>query len=88
MYVHFPHCGNISFLAHMGIFKLFQQPQKRRESMSTLKKVLAEKIGIVLSDLELQEKMSRASRKKAEKEFDIKHIVKQYIELYNKYDKK
>ena len=51
-------------------------------------KVLAEKIGIVLSDLELQEKMSRASRKKAEKEFDIKHIVKQYIELYNKYDKK
>ncbi len=44
--------------------------------------ILAQKIDEILSDNQLYEKMSQKSREKAINEFDIKHIVEQYMEIY------
>ncbi|GAB6888640.1 hypothetical protein JCM13304A_21390 [Desulfothermus okinawensis JCM 13304] len=44
---------------------------------------LANKIKILLTNSNLREKFGKYSREKAVKEFDIKIIVKQYLELYD-----
>lgn len=49
-------------------------------------KILAEKIEFIISNPELQESMSKASRKKAEIDFDITKIVKQYLEMYKEFN--
>ncbi|MDR1975631.1 MAG: glycosyltransferase family 4 protein [Campylobacteraceae bacterium] len=45
---------------------------------------LADKIEILVNDKELMDKMGQKSRKKALKEFELKKVVKQYLELYEK----
>jgi len=45
--------------------------------------VLSEKINLLLHDKALREKFSQHGRDKALNEFDVRIIVKQYLELYN-----
>jgi N,N'-diacetylbacillosaminyl-diphospho-undecaprenol alpha-1,3-N-acetylgalactosaminyltransferase len=47
--------------------------------------ILAEKISQILENSLLYSQMSKKSREKAEREFDINFIVKQYIELYREF---
>lgn len=44
---------------------------------------LAEKLRILIEDKELRIKMGKASRAKAEQEFDIEDVVKKHLEIYN-----
>ncbi len=46
-------------------------------------KVLAQKIKLLSKDKQLRENMGKASRLKAEKEFDISVVVKQYLKVYD-----
>lgn len=46
-------------------------------------KALAEKLRILLDNKELRIKMGQASRKKAEKEFDLENVVNKHLEIYN-----
>ncbi|MDR2790519.1 MAG: glycosyltransferase, partial [Campylobacteraceae bacterium] len=45
---------------------------------------LADKIEILIKDEKLRSKMGANGRKKALKEFELKKVVKQYLELYEK----
>jgi glycosyltransferase involved in cell wall biosynthesis len=38
----------------------------------------------VLDDDELRERFARASRRKALEEFDVRRVVREYVELYEK----
>jgi len=51
-------------------------------------KILAKKIDLILLNRDIQLRMSKASRKKAEQEFDIRLIVQQYLDLYQNIYKK
>ena len=46
-------------------------------------KILAEKINLLVQNKELRERMGKESRRKAQKEFDVKVVVEQYLRLYN-----
>lgn len=43
---------------------------------------LAQRIATLLDDAELRERMGQAGRKKAVRDFDVAHVVEQYLELY------
>jgi N,N'-diacetylbacillosaminyl-diphospho-undecaprenol alpha-1,3-N-acetylgalactosaminyltransferase len=43
---------------------------------------LAKGIATLLDDPVLRERMGRAGREKAVREFDVRHVVQQYLELY------
>jgi N,N'-diacetylbacillosaminyl-diphospho-undecaprenol alpha-1,3-N-acetylgalactosaminyltransferase len=47
--------------------------------------VLFEKIDLLVKNAPLREEMGKKGREKAVKEFDIKNIVSQYLELYSEY---
>ena len=44
---------------------------------------LAQKLRILLDDKELRERMGKASRAKAEQEFDLQHVVGKHLEIYD-----
>ena len=46
-------------------------------------KVLAEKLRILIENKDLREKMGRASREKAEREFSLDIVVKKHLETYD-----
>ena len=43
---------------------------------------LAEKLRILIEDPELRKKMGEASRRIAERDFDIKHVIEKHLEAY------
>ena len=45
-------------------------------------KLLTEKLDILIADKNLREKMGAASRKMAEKKFNVGQVVQEYLELY------
>ena len=45
-------------------------------------KALAEKLRILIEDKELRVSMGKASREKAEREFDLEKVVKKHLEIY------
>ena len=46
-------------------------------------KALAEKLRILIEDKELRVRMGKASRAKAEQEFDLEKVIKKHLEIYN-----
>jgi N,N'-diacetylbacillosaminyl-diphospho-undecaprenol alpha-1,3-N-acetylgalactosaminyltransferase len=45
-------------------------------------KALAKKLRILIEDKELRVRMGKASREKAEREFDLEKVVKKHLEIY------
>ena len=46
---------------------------------------LAQKLRILLEDKDLRIRMGKASREKAEREFDLKNVIERHLEIYNKF---
>jgi N,N'-diacetylbacillosaminyl-diphospho-undecaprenol alpha-1,3-N-acetylgalactosaminyltransferase len=45
--------------------------------------VLSEKVGLLIENAALREKMGLASRKLAEERFDVQAVIKQYLAIYH-----
>ena len=45
-------------------------------------KALAEKLRILLEDKDLRERMGRAAREKAEREFSLENVIQKHLEIY------
>lgn len=47
--------------------------------------MLAQRIGLLIRDRNLREKMGRKSREKAKREFDVNRILQEYLDYYEKF---
>ena len=47
-------------------------------------KALAERLEVLINDADLRRCMGLAGRQKAEREFDIRHVVEEHLKLYAK----
>ncbi len=47
-------------------------------------KALADKLRLLINDADLRQRMGKAGREKAEKEFDIRNVVRRHLEIYQR----